>query len=48
MAMYFLFAIAIVFVLTSALYYFARRSGYRDGRFDERKEWSTRIRDLND
>ncbi len=46
--MHFLFAIAIVFILTSALYYVGRRSGYRDGRFDERKEWSTRIRDLND
>ncbi|MDP6666039.1 MAG: hypothetical protein QF357_01425 [Dehalococcoidia bacterium] len=39
----------LVAVLVMILVYRAgRRSGYEAGRIDERKEWSTKIRELDD
>ena len=46
--MQFLFALAFALIVASAIYYMGRRSGYEAGRLDERKEWSTKIRELDD
>jgi hypothetical protein len=44
----YLIAIVLAFVVLVLIYYMGRRSGYEAGRLDEREEWSTKIRELDE
>ncbi|MCH8229218.1 MAG: hypothetical protein IIA53_02705 [Chloroflexi bacterium] len=44
----FLIGLLIAIVILFLTYRLGRRSGYEAGRLDERKEWSTKIRELDE
>ncbi len=41
-------AIVAVIILIGVVYRIGRRAGYEVGRGDEREEWSTNIREIDD
>ncbi len=43
----YLIVVLAVLVTGWVIYLMGRRSGYQAGRLDERKEWSTRIRQID-
>ncbi|NQW20720.1 MAG: hypothetical protein HQ477_08360 [Chloroflexi bacterium] len=46
--MKFLFVLALVLIVAMVIYFMGRRAGYERGRVHERKEWSTKIRELDE
>jgi hypothetical protein len=44
----YLIGLIVAIVILFLTYRSGRRSGYEAGRIDERKEWSTKIRELDD
>lgn len=44
----YLLGVVAAVVIVYFAYRSGRRSGYEAGRLDERKEWSTKIRELDD
>ncbi|MDP6055893.1 MAG: hypothetical protein QF590_00220 [Dehalococcoidia bacterium] len=46
--MHFLVVLPLALIVASLIYYMGRRSGYEQGRLAECKEWSTKIRELDE
>ena len=46
--MQFLFVLVLALVVGSAIYFMGRKAGYEQGRLDERKDWQTKIREIDD
>ena len=46
--MQFLFILVLVLVVASTIDYMGRKAGYEQGRFDERKDWATEIRERDE
>ena len=44
----YLIGLIVAIVILFLTYRAGRRSGYEAGRIDERKDWSTKIRELDD
>jgi hypothetical protein len=46
--MQFLIVLAFALVVALIVYVMGRRAGYERGRIDERKEWSAKIREIDE
>jgi len=46
--MQFLIALALAIIVAGIIYRMGRSAGYSAGREDEREEWATRIREIDD
>jgi hypothetical protein len=46
--MQFLFGLALALIVASVIYLMGRRAGFEAGRLAERKEWSTKIREIDE
>jgi len=44
----YLIAIGALVIISFVIYWAGRRAGYEAGRVDERKEWSARLRELDE
>jgi hypothetical protein len=44
----YLIVIGALIILVGVVYRAGRRAGYESGRVDEREEWSTKIREIDD
>jgi hypothetical protein len=46
--MQFLFVLALALLVASIIYRIGRRAGFEAGRVEERKEWSAKIREIDE